>query len=100
MGFITSDALAATGYVVLDDQDASIDASEWLDLEYVRWRSSGITRFAPLTSYAGDVDCNGFWNHTPPRTDKDGVWVASQVATRRPCSSGRSSRARASDAAA
>jgi len=80
MGFITSAALAATGYVVLDDHAADVDAAEWLDLEYVRWRSSGITRFAPLTSYAGDVDCNGFWNHTPPRTDKDGVWVASQVA--------------------
>ena len=81
MGFITSDALAETGYVVLDDQTAPVDAAEWLDLEYVRWRSSGITRFAPLTSYAGAVDCNGFWNHTPPRTDKDGVWIASQIAT-------------------
>ncbi len=26
------------------------------------------------------MDCNGFWNHTPPRADKDGVWVDSQVA--------------------
>lgn len=80
MSFITSDALAETGYVVLDDQIVDIDPSEWLDLEYVRWRSSGITRFAPLTSYAGDVDCNGFWNHTPPRTDKDGIWIPSQAA--------------------
>ena len=22
---------------------------------------------------------HGFWNHTPPRTDKDGVWIRSQV---------------------
>jgi hypothetical protein len=80
MGFITSEALADTGYVVLDDHSSPADPAEWLDLEYVGWRSSGITRFAPLTSYAGDVDCNGFWNHTPPRTDKHGVWVDSQVA--------------------
>lgn len=79
MSFITSEALAETGYVVLDDHDQAADPAEWLDLEYIGWRSSGITRFAPLTSYAGDVDCNGFWNHTPPRTDKDGVWVAGQA---------------------
>ena len=79
MGFLTSPALDATGLVVLDRLDLSIDAAEWRDLEYVGWRSSGITRFAPLASYAGDIECNGFWNHTPPRTDKDGVWVASQV---------------------
>ncbi|GAA1141797.1 hypothetical protein GCM10009651_27430 [Microbacterium natoriense] len=80
MGYITSEALAETGYVVLDHHDQSSDPAEWLDLEYVPWRSSGITRFAPLASFAGDVECNGFWNHTPPRPDKDGVWVASQVA--------------------
>ena len=80
MDFITSAALAETGYVVLDDHDQAADPAEWFDLEYVGWRSSGITRFAPLASYAGDIECNGFWNHTPPRTDKDGVWVPSQVA--------------------
>src|SRR5690606_38551386 len=79
MSFITSQALEATGYVVLDGYDQAADPAEWLSLEYVGWRSSGITRFAPLTSYAGDIDCNGFWNHTPPRTDKDGVWIPSQV---------------------
>lgn len=80
MGFLTSAALNATGYVVLDRDERSVDPSEWLDLEYIGWRSSGITRFAPLASYGGDVECNGFWNHTPPRADKDGVWVTSQVA--------------------
>jgi hypothetical protein len=72
--------LEDTGYAVLNLYDQSADPPEWLDLEYVDWRSSGITRFAPLASYAGGIECNGFWNHTPPRTDKDGVWVASQVA--------------------
>ena len=80
MSFVTSAALAETGYVALSDHDQSRDPAEWLDLEYIGWRSSGITRFAPLASYAGAVECNGFWNHTPPRTDKDGVWVPSQVA--------------------
>ncbi|WP_309128290.1 hypothetical protein [Microbacterium sp.] len=79
MGFLTSAALSATGYVVLDRDERSVDPSEWLDLEYIGWRSSGITRFAPLASYAGDLECNGFWNHTPPRADKDGVWVRSQI---------------------
>jgi len=26
------------------------------------------------------MECNGFWNHTPPKTDKDGVWVPKNVA--------------------
>jgi len=25
------------------------------------------------------MECNGFWNHTPPRTDKDGVWVQANL---------------------
>ncbi|MGO2747312.1 hypothetical protein [Microbacterium sp.] len=79
MSYITSAALAETGYVVLPALPDPIDPAEWQELEYVGWRSSGVTRFAPLASYAGEVECNGFWNHTPPRTDKDGVWISSQV---------------------
>ena len=72
--------LAETGYVVLDPYDQSADPQEWRDLEFVDWKSSGDTRFAPLASAYGDMECNGFWNHTPPKTDKDGVWVPSNVA--------------------
>jgi hypothetical protein len=68
-----------TGYVVLDQYDQSADPQEWKDIEYVDWKSSGETRFAPLASAYGDMECNGFWNHTPPKTDKDGVWVAKNV---------------------
>ncbi|MEP6597826.1 MAG: hypothetical protein ABJB98_02200 [Actinomycetota bacterium] len=68
------------GYVSLDRYDQSRDPQEWLDIEYVDWKSSGETRFAPLASAYGDMECNGFWNHTPPKTDKDGVWVAKNVA--------------------
>lgn len=77
---VTLPILEETGFVVLDRYDQAADPPEWRDLEYVDWRSSGVTRFAPLTSYSGEIECNGFWNHTPPRTDKDGVWIPSQVA--------------------
>lgn len=80
MGYIKSEALEDKGFVILDSYDQSQDPQEWLDLEYNDWKSSGDTRFAPLASAKGDIECNGFWNHKPPRTDKDGVWIDSQVA--------------------
>jgi len=80
MGYIRSRAFEEDGYVVLDPYDQSADPKEWLDLEYVDWKSSGETRFAPLASASGEMECNGFWNDTPPRTDKDGVWVEANVA--------------------
>jgi hypothetical protein len=80
MGYITLPAFDESGYVVLDRYDQAQDPAEWLDITYVDWKSSGDTRFAPLASAYGDLECNGFWNHTPPKTDKDGVWVAENVA--------------------
>ena len=74
------DALEETGYVVLDRYDQAADPQEWLDITYVDWKSSGDTRFAPLASAYGDLECNGFWHHDPPKTDKDGVWVDENVA--------------------
>jgi len=79
MSYIRSKALEETGYIILDSYDQSKDPQEWLDIEYVDWKSSGVTRFAPLTSAFGEMECNGFWNHTPPRTDKDGVWVQANL---------------------
>jgi hypothetical protein len=72
-------ALQETGYVVLDPYEAPVDPAEWLDLEYVDWKSSGDTRFAPLASAYGQVECNGFWHFDPPKADKDGVWIESQT---------------------
>jgi hypothetical protein len=83
MAYIKSAALEETGYVVLDRYNKEIDPKEWLDIEYVDWKSSGDTRFAPLASAKGEIECNGFWNHVPPRTDKDGVWIDSQTSKRR-----------------
>ncbi len=79
MSYITSAALDERGFVVLDRYDQEADPKEWLDLEYVDWKSSGDTRFAPLASAKGEIEVNGFWHHEPPRTDKDGVWIDSQV---------------------
>jgi hypothetical protein len=79
MSHVTSAALEATGFVILDRYDQAADPAEWNDLDFVEWKSSGVTRFAPLASAQGEIEANGFWNHTPPRTDKDGVWIASQV---------------------
>jgi hypothetical protein len=79
MGYTRLKAFEETGYVVLDSYDQAADPKEWLDVEYVNWKSSGVTRFAPLASAFGELECNGFWNHTPPRTDKDGVWVQANI---------------------
>jgi hypothetical protein len=80
MSYFTLPEFDEAGYVVLDFYDQSRDPQEWLDITYVDWKSSGDTRFAPLASAYGDMECNGFWNHTPPKTDKDGVWVADNIA--------------------
>jgi hypothetical protein len=80
MSYIKSALLDERGFVILDRYDQAGDPKEWLDLEYVDWKSSGVTQFAPLASAKGEIEANGFWNHEPPRTDKDGVWIDSQVA--------------------
>jgi len=78
-GYRVLPVMEETGYVVVDSYDQASDPREWEDLVYVDWKSSGDTRFAPLASAYGDMECNGFWNHTPPKTDKDGVWVTENV---------------------
>ena len=80
MSYVKLPVFEDSGYVVLDRYDQSQDPAEWLDIEYVDWKSSGDTRFAPLASAYGDLECNGFWHHTPPKTDKDGVWVPQNIA--------------------
>ncbi len=77
--YITLPVFAETGYVVIDSYDQSQDPDEWADLTFVDWKSSGDTRFAPLASAYGDMECDGFWNHDPAKTDKDGVWVPANV---------------------
>ena len=71
--------LEETGYAVLDSYGEPVDPQEWMSLEYVDWKSGGDTRFAPLASAYGEIECNGFWHFDPPKADKDGVWIDSQV---------------------
>ncbi len=80
MSYYKMPILDESGYVIVDQYNQAADPQEWLDVEYVDWKSSGDTRFAPLASAYGDMECDGFWNHTPAKTDKDGVWVPSNVA--------------------
>lgn len=80
MSYVTSALLDEKGFVVLDQYDQAADPEEWTALEYVNWKSSGDTRFAPLASATGEIEVNGFWSHEPPRPDKDGVWIESQAA--------------------
>ncbi|MET4780397.1 hypothetical protein [Glaciihabitans sp. UYNi722] len=80
MSYIKSRAIDERGFVILDRYNQEADPQEWLDVEYVDWKSSGDTQFAPLASAKGEIEVNGFWNHEPPRTDKEGVWIESQVA--------------------
>lgn len=73
MGYYKLPQLEDKGFVVLKPFDRPIDPKEWLDLEFMDWKSSGDTRFAPIASATGEMDCNGFWFAGKP--DKRGVWT-------------------------
>ena len=79
MSYVTLPIFDETGYVVVDSYDQAQDPREWQDLIFVDWKSSGDTRFSPIASAYGAIECDGFWNHTPAKTDKDGVWVPENV---------------------
>ncbi len=65
--------LADTGFVELSDLDHDVPADEFLQLEYMDWKSGGDTNFAPLASADGELDCRGFWDKG--KTDKDALWT-------------------------
>ena len=64
------DALAARGFVRLTDLPFEIPAAEYLDLEYMDWKSGGDTNFAPIATADGELDCRGFWSAGDERPDK------------------------------
>ena len=66
-------ALEEKGFVVLRPYDRDVPESEFVDMEYVDWKSGGDTNFAPIASAFGDMECAGFWDHGKP--DKDGIWT-------------------------
>jgi hypothetical protein len=65
-------ALAERGFVRLRDLDHPVPESEYLDLEYMDWRSGGDTNFAPVATADGELDCRGFWKPGDERPDKGG----------------------------
>jgi hypothetical protein len=64
------DVLAPRGWVQLRDLEYEIPAAEYLDLEYMDWKSGGDTNFAPIATADGQLDCRGFWNAGDERPDK------------------------------
>jgi hypothetical protein len=64
------DALAARGFVQLTDLSFEIPEAEYLDLEYMDWKSGGDTNFAPIATADGNLDCRGFWSAGDERPDK------------------------------
>jgi hypothetical protein len=74
MTYTKVSALDATGWVQLRTIDPPIPESEYLNLEYMDWKSGGDTNFAPIASAEGELECAGFWDHGKP--DKDGVWTS------------------------
>ena len=54
----------------LTDLPFDIPASEYVDLEYMDWKSGGDTNFAPIATADGQLDCRGFWNKGDERPDK------------------------------
>jgi hypothetical protein len=69
-------ALAEHGYVVLRDLTPPIPESEYLDLEYMDWKSGGDTNFAPVATADGELDCRGFWKPGEERADKGGRFTS------------------------
>lgn len=63
----------ADGFAVLPEHDRAIEPPEWEGLEYIEWRSGGETRFAPIASATGELDCRGFWHAGRP--ERDGIWT-------------------------
>jgi hypothetical protein len=68
-------ALAPTGYAVLSDLNPPVPEAEYLDLEYMDWKSGGDTNFAPIATADGELDCRGFWKPGEERPDRAGRWT-------------------------
>ncbi len=68
--------LEAQGFVVLSDLDPAPPEAEFLDLEFMDWKSGGDTNFAPIATADGKLDCQGFWKPGEERPDKGGILTA------------------------
>jgi hypothetical protein len=70
------EAMRERGFVQLRDLDEPIPPDEYLDLEYMDWKSGGDTNFAPIATADGQLDCRGFWNDGDERPDKDAIFTS------------------------
>jgi hypothetical protein len=70
------DVLASRGFVVLEPLAEPIPPQEWLSLDYLDWKSGGDTRFAPIATATGELDCRGFWSEGDERPDKGALLTA------------------------
>ena len=73
MAYTKLSAMEEKGFVLLKPLAKPIPPEEWQSLEYMDWKSGGDTRFAPIASAQGEMECAGFWDHGKP--DKDGIWT-------------------------
>jgi hypothetical protein len=64
------------GLVLLRDRTEPIPPHEYLDLEYLDWKSGGDTNFAPIATADGQLDCRGFWNQGNERPDKNAIFTS------------------------
>ncbi|HZJ27455.1 MAG TPA: hypothetical protein VFF40_10680 [Acidimicrobiia bacterium] len=69
-------ALADTGFVALRDMPEPVPESEFVDLEYMDWKSGGDTNFAPLATADGELNCRGFWSKEQEHPDKDAIFTS------------------------
>jgi hypothetical protein len=70
------DILRAHGVVALTDAPFEVPDLEYLDLEYMDWKSGGDTNFAPIATADGALDCRGFWNQDNEQPDKFAVFTS------------------------
>src|SRR5690348_15788497 len=73
------DVLRERGVVVLADLPFEVPEHEYLDLEYMDWKSGGDTNFAPIATADGNLDCRGFWNDGDERPDKDAILTSNAL---------------------
>ena len=86
------DVLRERGWVQLRDLPDPVPEREYLDLEYMDWKSGGDTNFAPIATADGQLDCRGFWNKGDERPDKGARFTQQRrEVARRSCARSRRS---------
>jgi len=64
------------GIGVTRGEPLSQQGVEFVDLEYMDWKSGVDTNFAPIATSDGELDCRGFWKPGDERPDKGGKLTA------------------------